>query len=70
MSRSQFPVCQEFWRGAPHPQEHIRRVAIVVNGLLRGEMNNIGDVTLEANATETDVEDSRITSNTLVFLIP
>jgi len=64
---NRFPTVPKFWADSA---EHMRKLVIAVNGLLRGESNNTSEVTLTAGATSTVISDSRITADTLVLLIP
>lgn len=49
----------------------VRRVALVVNGLLLGRSNNVYDeVTLNASATETLIEHDQITGDSVALLEP
>ena len=43
----------EFWRGKP--EEHSRKLAQALNGMLDGQTNNQFTVTLEAGKTQTEV---------------
>lgn len=62
-----------FWTGGDDTegmQEHIRKVAIVVNEILAGKSNNVFDVTLTPNATETVVTRERTSMDSRVSLTP
>jgi hypothetical protein len=51
--------------------EHVRKVALVVNEALLGKTNNtIRELTLAANATETVIENDRYCYSTVVTLMP
>lgn len=50
--------------------EHRRDLARAVNGLLRGERNATGQVTLTASSTTSTISDSRITADTVAILMP
>jgi hypothetical protein len=47
-----------------------RDIITVVNQILQGKTNNSGVVTLQPNAGETTVQDSRVTSNSVILLTP
>jgi hypothetical protein len=48
-----------------------RAVAEIVNGIMNGKTNNTGTVTLNTiPATSTVISDSRISSNSVVLLMP
>jgi hypothetical protein len=49
---------------------HRRQLAIVVNNLLAGKMNNTGTLTITANAATTTLTDSRIGANSVILLMP
>lgn len=49
---------------------HRTQIATTVNELLKGRANNVGEVTLTASVTSTDVVDTRIRSQMKVFLSP
>ena len=53
-----------------NPAEWLRRIAQVVNKLLLGETNNVGNVTLTASATTTTITDRRVTPETMASLEP
>jgi hypothetical protein len=59
----------EYWNWKK-PEEHLRKCAQAINGLLRGESNNTFVVSLEASASETEIDDERITINTTAILSP
>ncbi|GAF70040.1 unnamed protein product [marine sediment metagenome] len=59
----------EYWNWKK-PEEHLRKCAQAINGLLRGESNNTFVLELEAAASETDIDDERITTNTTAVLSP
>lgn len=46
------------------------QVERTVNELLKGRANNVGEVTLTASVTSTDVTDTRIRSTMKIFLSP
>lgn len=51
--------------------EWLKRVSLVVNGLLLGQSNNVGQVTLAvAPATTTVITNPRITARTVLLLSP
>jgi hypothetical protein len=50
--------------------KHRRQLAVVVNNLLRGKMNNTSTFTLAANAATTTLTDSRIGANSTILLHP
>ena len=51
-------------------EEHARKIALAVEMLMAGKSNNVFSVTLEPNETETRLERSRITAETVVLLSP
>jgi len=68
MSHGRFPVAPEIWH---NPTEHRRKLAIAVNGVVRGEMNNIHAITLRANESTTIYRElNRITANSVALLVP
>ena len=67
MARNTFPSPPEFWTGAS--EELQRKTSLAVRGLLQGKSNNLKNVTLRTGQTTTVVTDSRITPDTLPFLI-
>lgn len=50
--------------------EAYRKTASVVNAILGGKTNNTGTVTLTANAASTSLSDFRITSQSIILLMP
>lgn len=50
--------------------EHTRKVSLIVRELLEGKSNNYATVTLEANATFTELNRERISYNTIVLASP
>lgn len=50
--------------------EQLRRVVTAVNNILRGKTNNVGSVTLTANAASTALSDIRIGINSVIVLQP
>lgn len=50
--------------------KHRRQLALVVNNLLAGKMNNTGTLTLTANVATTTLNYSRIGANSVVLLMP
>jgi len=57
-----------FWEGTT--EEHIRKVALIVDELVTGKSNNGFTVTLAANATETVIDRARVSVDTRVSLVP
>lgn len=55
------------WR---NPQEHLRKVALVVNEILAGKTNNTLDITLTPDAIESEFEVARVVSTTVPILMP
>lgn len=53
-----------------NPEEHLRKIALVVNEALAGKLNNTLAVTLWPSETSTEVELSRVTSDTVAVLVP
>lgn len=68
MPRSAYKAPPLDFAGAP--QAWIRRVALVVRGILNGQTNNLRDVTLAAGATTTTLTDVGITPNTAAVFCP
>lgn len=58
----------EFWSGSV--EEHVRKLAQAVNGILRGKTNNILEVTLAPGATQTEVLADRVTVSTVPIAVP
>ena len=50
--------------------KHRRQLALVVNNLLAGKMNNTGTLTLTANVATTTLTYSRIGANSVILLMP
>jgi len=50
------------------PEEHSREIALIVQEILIGKTNNRILVTLTPNSTETNIDRSRINSDTVVNL--
>lgn len=50
--------------------EGYRKIASVVNNINGGKTNNTGTVTLTANAASTVVADFRVTSSSVIVLMP
>lgn len=48
----------------------VRRIATTVNSILDGRQNNVGSVTLTANATTTSVTDFRVGADSVITLMP
>ncbi len=65
---NRFPVPPEFW-SKERLDEHVRKIAQTVRGLLQGKSNNTATITLSAMSS-TDYVDSRVTPDTLAILIP
>lgn len=51
-------------------KRHRRQIAVVVNNLLSGKMNNTGDLTITANAATTTLTNPRIGANSTILLMP
>ena len=51
-------------------QEQVRRIAQAVNGMHDGEFSNTLIVTLEANATVTELVEPRVKPGTVLLLFP
>ena len=47
-----------------------REVSLAVNQILKGKLNNIGTVTLTANAATTTLTDTRIGTGSIIVLQP
>jgi hypothetical protein len=47
-----------------------RDIVTTVNSILTGKLNNSDTVTLKANAGETVVKDSRVTSSSVILMTP
>lgn len=67
MSSKGFPPVAEF---LPDANEHRRQIARAVNGLLRGRLNAVLDVTLTASATSTTITDPRISAFSVILWMP
>ncbi len=55
------------WSNQP---EWMSKMARAINNILKGKTNNVGDVTLTANAASTVVTDPRVGYNSVVTLSP
>ena len=65
-----YPIVPRSWSDEA-PREHMLKIAQAVNGLLRGETNNIFPaVALTPDATETIVTDAQIHPGTIAILTP
>lgn len=62
-----YPTVPESWTD---DKDHRRKLAQAINGLLQGQGNNLDQVTLAANATETVLTHDRITERTVFQLMP
>lgn len=51
-------------------EEHRRKLALITRELLAGKSNNVLDITLAPNATETRVQRDRVCCDTKVSLMP
>lgn len=54
----------------PDEKVHRRRLAEKTHQIMQGKTNNILDVTLEANADSTTVQDARLTSQSALLPMP
>jgi hypothetical protein len=54
----------------PDEVEHRTKLALTVNGILTGKMNNRGSVTLRASQTTTTVSDINATPFSIVIISP
>ena len=71
MSQSNIPRAQvvpEFWKG--DEEEHRRKMATAINQLQKGVTNNHFAVTLEVNATTTEVTHPPVRPGSAVHLTP
>jgi len=57
-----------FWDGPP--EEHARKIALILNEVLVGKTNNFFNVTLTPDATSTEVERERVNIDSKVSLTP
>lgn len=55
------------WNSIP---DHLARLADAINNMLRGKLNNGGEVTLTANSATTTLTDIRIGSESVVLMQP
>lgn len=51
-------------------KDHTGRIADAINNILRGKINNVGALTLTANAATTTLTDIRIGKDSIVLLQP
>lgn len=51
-------------------EEHVRKIALGLEQALAGKLNNVITITLVADADETRIERTRVTTNTRVAMIP
>jgi hypothetical protein len=51
-------------------QEHLKRIARSLNGVLQGKLNATTTLTLTANAATTTITDARITPNSYINFMP
>ena len=51
-------------------QEHRLKLAVAINGILNGNVNSTGTVTLTANTTTTTVSDLRASGSSVVLFMP
>lgn len=49
---------------------HRREIASVLNNVVQGKLNNVGTLTLTANAASTTLTDARIGAKSTVLLMP
>ena len=66
MPRTESPPL--FFQGKP--EEHVRKVSLIVRELLQGKSNNVASVTLSADATSTVIADDRYSCDTIITLTP
>lgn len=48
----------------------LRLTAGIVNGILKGKLNNLGEVTLTTGAATTTINDPRLTRNSMIVFDP
>lgn len=68
MPKETFAPPELLWQG--RADEHRRKLAQSIRGLLNGKMNNIQEVTLAADATQTVVKAANATANSEILLTP
>lgn len=54
----------------PDEAAHRRELAVTIGQMLRGRLNNTGDVTLTLSATTTVVTDERVALESAVLMMP
>ena len=64
-----FVKVPEYWNWKK-PEEHLRKCALAINGILQGQSNNTFDVVLGAGTSTTTILDERITVQTMLLLAP
>jgi hypothetical protein len=64
-----FSSVPEYWSWKK-PEEHLRKCAQAINGILNGQTNNSYDLVLEAGESSTTITDERITAKTMAVLSP
>lgn len=62
------PVVPIEWEG--EEREHRRKIALALNGVLRGQLNNLGSVTLTASSTTSAVRNPNVSAGSKIFLFP
>ena len=60
-------VVPEFWN---HPGEHARKIALAVNAIQTGQTNNHFALTLDPDATSTEILFTSVRVGTSAFLFP
>jgi hypothetical protein len=68
MAKDMFAPPELVWRG--REDEHRRKLAQSIRGLLNGKMNNVSEVTLVPDATQTVVTALNATANSEILLTP
>ena len=64
---NRFPVPPLSWADS---KEHLRKLALAVQGLMRGQSNNLETVTLTPEETTTELLVDGVTANTAALLSP
>ncbi len=59
-----------FYPSVPPGGADARTTATVIRNLVDGKSNNTGSITLTANATSTNITDTRVGANSVIVLMP
>jgi len=66
-TKTVFPAAPVTWH---NPVEHFRKIATVVNNILNGKINSLGDFSVTESAATTVVVDQRAGADSCILFMP